>query len=104
MQGVKGSRLVGAVAAAGEARAMGGMGAGGLRVGGSFGFRGVVPSPHAVGAVADPRAAAIPAEGAGELASVAGAGLVRAGHGVVTVAVSVISAPKPSALSPNWPV
>jgi hypothetical protein len=80
MQGVKASRLVRAVAAAGEARAMGGMGAVGLRVGGSFGFRGVVPSPYAVKAVAEPRASAIPAEGAGELASVAGAALVGTGH------------------------
>jgi hypothetical protein len=87
MTGVKGSRLVGAVAAAGEAQAMGGMGAVGLRVGSSFGFRGVVPSPHAVGAIAEPRAAAIPAERAGELATVAGAGLVGTGHGVVTVMV-----------------
>ena len=87
MQGVKGLCLVGAVAAAGEARAMGGMGAVGLRVGGGFGFRGIVPSPHAVKAVAEPRPAAIPAEGASELASVAGAGLVRASHVSATSAI-----------------
>jgi hypothetical protein len=104
MTGVKGLCLVGAVAAAGEARAVGGMGAGGARVGIGFGFRGVVPPPYAVLAVANPGTATIPAERAGELASVAGAGLVGAGHGVVTVAVSVISEPKPSAFSPNSPV
>jgi hypothetical protein len=85
MQGVKGLCLVGAVAAAGEARAVGGMAAVGLGVGGGFGFRGVVPSPYAVKAVAEPRASAIPAKGAGELASVAGAGLVGAGHAKMVV-------------------
>lgn len=59
---------------------MGGVAAVGLRVGGGFGFGGVIPCPHAVGAVAEPWAAAIPAEGAGELATVAGAGLVGTGH------------------------
>ncbi len=67
---------------------MGGVAAVGLRVGGGFGFGGVVAAPYAVDAVAEPRASAIPAEGAGELAPVAGAGLVGTGHGVVTVMAS----------------
>jgi hypothetical protein len=57
------------------------MGAVGLGIGGGFGFGGVAPFGHALFAVAEPRATAIPADGASELASVAGAGLVGAGHG-----------------------
>jgi hypothetical protein len=85
MTGVKGLCLVGAIAAAGEARAVGGMTAVGLGVGGGFGFWGIVPCPYAVKAVAEPRESAIPAEGAGELASVDGAGLVKAGHAKMVV-------------------
>ena len=70
---------------------MGRVAAVGLRVGGGFGFGGVVPSPYAVGAVAEPRASAIPAEGAEAAAGVftGRASLVPTGHGVVTVAVMV---------------
>jgi hypothetical protein len=83
--------LVGAVAAAGEARAGAGVGAFGLGVCGGFGFGGVAACGHAGSAVAEPRATAIPAEGASELASVAGAGLVGAGHDTVMV----VSSPPP---------
>jgi hypothetical protein len=78
----KGRRLglVGAVAATGQAGAVAGVGACGLGVGGGFGFGGVAPCGHAGLAVSEPRAATIPAEGAGELPSVAGAGLMGAGH------------------------
>jgi len=81
----RGLGLVGAVTATGEARAVGGMGAVGLGVKGGFGFGGVAASGHAIVAVAKPRVTAIPAQGAGELASVAGAGLVGASHASVIV-------------------
>ncbi len=51
-----------------------------LGVKGGFGFGRVIPSPHAVAAVAKPRATSIPAQGAGELPIVAGAGLMGAVH------------------------
>lgn len=76
--------LIGAITTSGEARAVGGVAAVGADVKGGFGFGRVVAAPHAVKAVAEPRPAAIPAEGAGELAPVAGAGLVRADHGETT--------------------
>jgi hypothetical protein len=76
--------LIGSVTAAGEARAVAGVGAFGLGVEGGFGFEGVVAALHAGLAVAEPRVTAIPADGASELASVAGAGLVGAGHGSET--------------------
>jgi hypothetical protein len=72
--------LVSAVTASRQAWAIGGMGAVGLGVEGGFGFGGIVAALHAVEAVAEPRATAIPTESATELASVAGAGLVGAGH------------------------
>jgi hypothetical protein len=56
------------------------MGAVGLGVEGGFGFWCVGSALHAIKAVAQPRATAIPAQGARKLASVAGAGLVGAGH------------------------
>jgi hypothetical protein len=77
--------LVGAVAAARQARAGGRMGAVGLGVCGGFGFGGVVAASEAVEAVAEPRATAIPTQGASKLASVAGAGLVGAGHSEISV-------------------
>ena len=84
-------RLIRAVAASGEAGPVGGVAAVGLRVGGGFGFGRVVPSPYAVLAVAEPWAAAIPAEAAEAAAGVftGRASLVPTGHGVVTVAVMV---------------
>jgi hypothetical protein len=72
--------LVGAVTAPRQARQGGGVRALGLGIEGRFGFGGVAASGHALLAIAEPRLAAIPAKGAGELASVAGAGLVGAGH------------------------
>jgi hypothetical protein len=68
---------------------MGGMTAGGKGIGSSFSLKRIVSCLDAGGTVADQGASAIPAEGAGELASVAGAGLVGASHGVVTVMVTV---------------
>jgi hypothetical protein len=81
--------LIGAVAATADAGAGGGVGLVGAGLGGGFGFGRVVAVPYAVKAVAEPRATAIPTEGASELPSVAGAGLVRAGH-ALTVAPSGI--------------
>jgi hypothetical protein len=63
------------------------MGAVGLGVEGGFSFWGVAACGHAIVAVAKPRVTAIPAQGASELASVAGAGLVGAGHGSTTVQI-----------------
>jgi hypothetical protein len=80
--------LVGAVTAAGEARAGAGVGAFGLGVEGGFGFGGIAACGHALVAVAEPRSPAIPVQGASKLASVAGAGLVRASHGSEIVKVS----------------
>jgi hypothetical protein len=77
--------LVGAVTASRQARAVGGMGAVGLGVEGGFGLGGVAASGHALVAVAEPRATAIPSQGASKLASVAGAGLVGAGHFIQTL-------------------
>jgi hypothetical protein len=74
-------RLVGAITAPRQARAGAGVRGFGLSVGGGFGFGRVAASGHALIAVTEPRATAIPAHGASELASVAGAGLVGAGHG-----------------------
>jgi hypothetical protein len=51
----------------------------------------VVAPRHAIAAVAEPRASAIPAEGAGELPSVAGARLVGAGHGSSSATVGLIA-------------
>ena len=82
-------RLIGPVAASREARAVGGMGALGLGVGGGLGFWRIASSSHAVLAVAEPRPAPIPSQGASELASVAGAGLVGADHTSVTMAAVV---------------
>ena len=82
--------MVGAVAAAGEARAVGGVGKLGLGVGGSFGFAGVAAISDAVLAVAEPRASAIPAQGASKLASIAGAGLVEADHSETMISVSLV--------------
>jgi hypothetical protein len=73
-------RLIGAVAAARQARAGGGVGAVGFGVGGGFGFGRVAGGGHALVAVTEPRTPAIPTQGASKLASVAGAGLVGAGH------------------------
>ena len=80
--------MVGAVAATGQAGAVAGVGAFGLGVGGGFGFGRVAPCRYAGLAVAEPRAATIPTEGAGKLASVAGAGLMGAGHSSETMADS----------------
>jgi hypothetical protein len=79
--------LIGAVAASRQARAVAGMGAVGLGVEGGFGFGRVAASGHAVSAVTEPRVPAIPAKGASELPSVAGAGLVGAGHDSETIKV-----------------
>ena len=49
-------------------------------IGGGLGFERVAACGHALVAVAEPRLAAIPAEGAGELPPVANAGLVVAGY------------------------
>lgn len=73
--------LVGPITAARQARAVGGVAAVGADVEGGFSLRRVVAALDAVAAVAEPRASAIPAKAAGELAPVAGAGLVLAGHG-----------------------
>jgi hypothetical protein len=62
------------------------MGALGLGIGGGFCLGGVAASGHALIAVAEPRATSIPTQRTMELASVAGAGLVGAGHSE-TVAV-----------------
>jgi hypothetical protein len=78
--------LIGPIAAPGKAGAMGRMGAFGAGIGGGFGFPRVVAALKAVAAIPKPRATAIPAEGAGKLAPVAGAGLVGAGHATVQVA------------------
>ena len=59
-----------------------------------FGLGRVVASLLAVKAVAEPRATAIPAEGAGVLSPVAGAGLVGASHNSDTVIV--VSSPNKS--------
>jgi hypothetical protein len=56
------------------------MGAVGAGIKGGFSFCRVVAALYAVAAVAQPRVSAIPAKGAGELAAIAGAGLVGAGH------------------------
>jgi hypothetical protein len=61
------------------------MGAVSLGIGGGFGFGRVAPSGYAIVAVAKPRVTAIPIQRTMELASVAGAGLVGAGHNAVTV-------------------
>jgi hypothetical protein len=76
--------LVGAVTAPADARTGDGMGAVGLGVEGGFGFGGIVAALEAIKAVTEPRATPIPAQGASELASVAGAGLVGAGHSVIS--------------------
>jgi hypothetical protein len=81
--------LVGAVTAARQARAVGWMGAVSFGVESRFGFGGIVAALHAVEAVAEPRATAIPTESATELASVADAGLVGAGHAGETVTLPI---------------
>jgi hypothetical protein len=80
--------LVGAVAAAADAGASGGVGLVGAGLGGGSGFGRVASCGEAVAAVAEPRATAIPTEGASELPSVAGAGLVGASHTSETSAVT----------------
>lgn len=72
--------MVGAITASIDSLAVGGMGLVGASVERSLGLGGVVASLKAVKAVAEPRASSIPAKGASELPSVAGAGLVGAGH------------------------
>ena len=72
--------MVGAITASRKAGAEGGMGLVGAGFGSGFGFGRIAPCGETVAAVAEPRATAIPAKSACELPSVAGAGLVRAGH------------------------
>ncbi len=74
--------MIGAVTATRQARSVGGMGLVGASVERSLGLGGIVPPPHAVGAVAEPWLAAIPAEGVDAAAGVfaVGLGLVGAGH------------------------
>jgi hypothetical protein len=72
------------------------MSAVGFGIEGGFGFGGIAASGHAGLAVAEPRATAIPTQGASELASVAGARLVGAGHISETVNVpDSIRVPRP---------
>jgi hypothetical protein len=54
-------RLIGSVAAAGQARAVGGVGAGGLGVEGGLGFKRVAACGHALSAVAERDEAPVPA-------------------------------------------
>jgi len=72
--------LVGAVTASIDPFAVGGVGLVGAGVEGGFGFGRVVAAPHAIKAVAEPRSSPKPTKRTMELAPVAGAGLVRAGH------------------------
>ena len=72
--------MVGPITASANPLAIDRMSAVSLGVKSGFGFWGVAPCGHALITVAEPRLAAIPAEGASELPSVAGAGLVGAGH------------------------
>jgi hypothetical protein len=60
------------------------MGAVGFGVEGGFGFGGIVAALEAIKAVTEPRSPPIPAQGASELPSVAGSGLVGACHGYST--------------------
>lgn len=72
--------MVGSITAPRKARAARGMGLAGAGIQRSLGLGRVLSSLEAVQTVAKPRRAAIPAEGANELASVAGASLVQADH------------------------
>lgn len=77
--------LIGAVATAGKARAVGWVAVIGAGVEKGFSLRCVVAALDAIEAVSEPRSAAIPSEGAGKFPSVASARLMGTGYGHETV-------------------
>ena len=79
--------MIGAVAATREARGVGWVSFVGAGIGSSFGLERIVATLEAGKAVAEPRLAAIPPKSASKLASVAGAGLLGAGHGSSTIQI-----------------